>query len=130
MPPRDQQRPIQWTHPDGRTWDRALPERKVGTLGNQVQRGHCLTIFCLACQRSTPMLPAQVAALAGKHGSDLALSALLDRSVCKVCGARWPWLDLSISPYTHPAGGRVVVPMEESAETASVPPRTRPRPGR
>lgn len=104
---------IQWTHPDGRTWDRALPPRKVGTLGAQVRLGHCLTLYCVACQRSTPLLPAQVCALAARHGHDLTLGDLLDRSVCKVCGARWPWLDLTVSPYTNPRGGRTVEAVEE-----------------
>lgn len=106
-------REIQWTHPDGRTWDRTLPPRKVGTLGAQVRLGHCLTIYCVACTRSTRLLPAQVSALAAKHGADLTLCDFLDRSVCKVCGARWPWLDLTLSPYTAHGGGRVVEPLED-----------------
>lgn len=106
-------RQIMWTHPDGRTWDRALPPRKVGTLGAQVRLAHCLTLYCLACQRSTLLVPAEVSALAARHGHDLELREMLDRAVCKRCGARWPWLDLTVSPYTMERGGRTVERVEE-----------------
>ena len=96
---------IMWVHPDGRRWDRTLPPRKVGTLGDQVRSGHALTLFCLACARSTRLQPAAVCALAAKHGGDLQLRDFLDRLVCQACDARWPWLDLHVSPYLVALGG-------------------------
>ena len=55
---------IMWVHPDGRRWDRTLPPRKVGTLGDQVRSRYALSLFCLTYARLTRLQPAAVCTLA------------------------------------------------------------------
>jgi hypothetical protein len=75
--------------------DRKPP--KVGTVGDQIALKHELTLRCERrdCRHNAAI---DLAAIAAKYGSDFKLQWLIERAVCRKCGARWPELDLNVSP--------------------------------
>lgn len=74
---------------------------KVGTVGEAIDAGHTIRIFCedRGCRRTRVV---DLEAIATAHGRSLPLQRLLERSRCSVCDGRWPALDLQAVPKDTP----------------------------
>ena len=74
---------------------------KAGTVGDAIDDNHVIRIFCedRGCRRVKEV---DLEAVAKRHGRDLPLQRLLERSRCSVCEGRWPALDLQAVPKDTP----------------------------
>jgi hypothetical protein len=69
----------------------------VGTIGGTIRMGHGLWVHwdnreCLhgAC--------IDLEAIAEHYGVELPVAEFFNRSVCSECGARWPYISISLEP--------------------------------
>jgi hypothetical protein len=63
----------------------ASKRNHAGTIGDQVRLGHTLTLNCGSCRHRADM---DLNALVEANGSSYPLQGIVDRAVCKECGAR------------------------------------------
>ncbi len=68
-------------------------ERKVGTIGDLARYGYEVDVHCLRCRHATTLRSPD---LLSRYG-DITTQRLLERFVCRKCGARWPQVDCRIS---------------------------------
>ena len=68
----------------------------VGSLGSTIRIGHGLTMWCenWDCHHNTAL---DLPALAARYGEDLPIAALVARSVCSECGARYPKISIKVA---------------------------------
>jgi hypothetical protein len=70
----------------------------VGTIGSTIRIGHSLTIHCQnreCLHRATVDLEG----LKDRFGDDYPVADFVARSVCGECGARWPDIAITVSPF-------------------------------
>ncbi len=68
-------------------------ERKVGTIGDVARYDYEVDLHCLRCRHSARFASRDLLAV---HG-DRPMQWLMERFVCRRCGARWPQVDCRIS---------------------------------
>jgi hypothetical protein len=60
-----------------------------------IRYGHELTLNCEACQHRAAV---SVPALVERLGERYRVQAFIERAVCSKCGARWPKLNVTVTP--------------------------------
>jgi hypothetical protein len=69
----------------------------VGTIGGTIRKGHGQWMRCnnRECLHRAHI---DLEAIAGRYGAEVSVAEFVNRSVCSECGARWPYISISLEP--------------------------------